>query len=120
MLGKRLTLPLGAALLAGLAFGPGQVAQASTAQHTPAVVSTVQGMTSSTPNLVKAQPEPDRRRHHRHERGRHHREHMRHGRHHREHREHMRHGRHHREHMRHHREHREHMRHGHMRERHVG
>ncbi|GAA4575731.1 hypothetical protein [Planotetraspora kaengkrachanensis] len=114
MLGKRLTLPLGAALLAGLAFGPGQVAQASTAQQAPAVVSTVQGMTSSTPNLVKAQPEPDRRRHHRHHReGRHHRHERE-----RHHRYGHRHERHHREHMREGR--REHMRHGHMRERHMG
>jgi hypothetical protein len=79
MLGKRLSLPLGAVLLAGLAFGPGQAAQASTAQNAPkTVVSTAQDVTTSTntPTLVKAPPGPDhRRRQHRYDRDRRERHH---------------------------------------------
>jgi len=95
MLGKRLSLPLGAVLLAGLAFGPGPAAVASTAQHTPkTVVSTAQDVATSTntPNLVKTPPDPDRRRHHRYDTDhRHHRYHHRHHRYERDHRHHRHH-----------------------------
>src|SRR4051794_27702728 len=54
MYGKRLTLPLGAALLAALTFGPGQAPQASAASGThKAVVST------ATTNIAQPPPGPD-------------------------------------------------------------
>ncbi|GII57672.1 hypothetical protein Pth03_60610 [Planotetraspora thailandica] len=100
MHGKRLSLSLGAALLAALTLGSAQVAQASSNQPlTKTVVSAPQG--ESNARVATSPPGPDdrhrrhhRERHHRHER--HHRFHHE-RRHHRFHHEgrHHRHGRHH-------------------------
>jgi hypothetical protein len=82
MLGKRLSLPLGAALLAALAFGPGQVAQASAGQAAPqTVLSAPQDAATNAAHIVKARHDPDRERRQRrwqHERRHYHRHQHRH------------------------------------------
>ncbi|MEZ0074671.1 hypothetical protein [Planotetraspora sp. GP83] len=85
MYGKRLTLPLGAALLAALTFGPAQASQASAAPSAPkTVLSASQDAGTNGTSLAKPPPGPDhhKRHHHRHHHHKHHHGHHHHGHHH--------------------------------------